>query len=159
MKTSLDILSFKLLLLFGTCLFVSCGRQTSHEPESSNAKRNDVPNNPLADPAAPTNHTGASVHATIRSNDAVKLASLAKTVQTKRATKEVNAADKAMQEFIAQWRPIGKQPTELERLLGKPDERTADYLDYRFDTGETGWSWVFQLSSDTITNFFRMRIN
>jgi hypothetical protein len=92
-------------------------------------------------------------------NDFSPVQSLAQAIQRHRTTKEVNAADKAMQEFVSQWRPIGKQPTELECLLGKADERTADYLDYRFDTGDFGWSWVFQLSSDTITNFYRIRIN
>ena len=72
---------------------------------------------------------------------------------------ELFGRGKAMQEFTTQWRPIGKPAKELENLLGKPDERTEEHLGYRFDTGRSGWNWVFQLSGETITNFYRNRIN
>ena len=88
-------------------------------------------------------------------DDPGRIQSLAQAILRHKAAKEARAGDNAMRQFTNSWAPVGKLATDLENLLGKPDHRSQNSVAYWFDTGDHGWTWVFQFSGQTITNVYR----
>lgn len=90
-----------------------------------------------------------TVHVSTSTNDTREIAIK---IQHFKQQKDAHQAHQAMRALTNKWNPVGKTVAELQALLGAPDERTPQQLNYRFDTGWGGWVWTFHLSAQTITN-------
>jgi len=88
-----------------------------------------------------------------------RVRALVEEIQAWKKEKNVEAAVKGMEEFIARWQPVGKSVQELHLLLGKPDYQTRDLVMYGFENGFSGVKWEFSVAGDRITAFKKDGIN
>ena len=61
----------------------------------------------------------------------------------------------AMESFLKNWKAIGRTPTDLKAVFGKPQRESNHRLLYSFDTGNYAWSYQFEVYNGSVVELKR----
>ncbi len=56
-----------------------------------------------------------------------------------------------MYQLMDRWSPVGLTQDRVIELLGKPSSIKGKVMIYRFDHGEGGWQWEFEMEKGLIS--------
>jgi hypothetical protein len=74
-----------------------------------------------------------------------------KNVSASRARGDIITGLFEMHKLMAQWSPVGLPKDKIIELLGKPTSSSDKAMIYRFDHGEGGWQWVFDIENGLVS--------
>ncbi len=78
---------------------------------------------------------------------------LAKKISASRANSNGSGAGALleMHQLMKQWSPVGLAKEKVIELLGKPSSINDQGMIYRFDHGDGGWQWEFDLEKGLVS--------
>lgn len=142
---------YKFLQLGYIFLCTSCGdnnRLDTHQNESAihtsdQASKTAHSSNKTSLPTTPNSIQDSTNEAT-------------KKVSSSRAKGDVITALSEMHKLMKQWSPIGLPKNEVIESLGKPTSSGDKSITYRFDHGEGGWQWVFDIENGLVSKVHKV---
>ena len=125
------------LLLLAVVLLCSNGGDWSlgETPRKDAAVSTAAPSSPLT----VTNHLDEST------------ASLIQKIAAARAKGHALSVLREMYQLMDRWSPVGLTQDRVIELLGKPSSIKGKVMIYRFDHGEGGWQWEFEMEKGLIS--------
>ena len=78
-------------------------------------------------------------------------ASLVKKIGAARAKGHGLSVLREMYQLMDRWSPVGLTQDRVIELLGKPSSIKGQVMIYRFDNGEGGWQWEFEIEKGVVS--------
>jgi hypothetical protein len=133
------------------CICTSCGdesrsdtQQNDSAIQSSDPASNEAENsNKKTPPSTP--------HSVNNSTEII-----AKSVSSSRSKGDTITALSEMHKLMKQWSPIGMSRDVIIESLGKPTSSNDQAMIYRFDHGEGGWQWVFEIENGLVSKVHKV---
>lgn len=78
-------------------------------------------------------------------------ARLAKKIGAARAQGHALSVLREMHQLMKKWSPVGLSQERVIELLWKPSSIKGEVIIYRFDHGEGGWQWEFEVKKGVVS--------
>ncbi|WP_395738574.1 hypothetical protein [Prosthecobacter sp.] len=89
------------------------------------------------------------------SEDAAKLA---RDIADRRGRGEVIRPLMDMHKLMRLWSPVGLPKEQVIQCLGQPSSGTDKVIIYRFDFGDGGWQWEFDLEKGVVSKVHKVSL-
>lgn len=144
---------YNLLLLGAVLLFTNCGDKNHSGTNQKNISAEHPAS--IAEKAPSSDQTSHAIFSTAIPEAIEKSA---RKIGLMRRNGGHLTSTKDMFTLMEQWSPVGIPKDKIIELIGDPTSSTLQSITYRFDNGEGGWQWVFDIENGHVSKVHKMSL-